>query len=282
MTVALVTGAGGQLGIDVVDVCRDAGMTVVGLDRAALDVGDADAVAAAVADARPNVVFHAAAWTDVDGAESDPDGAARVNEGGSRNVARAAASLGARLVAYSTDFVFAGDRREPYVERDVPAPLSVYGATKLAGEVAAREAHPHGTYVVRTAWVHSPYRRTFVRAILELARDRESLDVVADQVGSPTYTADLARASLDLLRDCAPGLYHLAGSGGCSRAALAAHAIEAAGLACRVEPVGTDRFPRPARRPASAILASIEPGAPVLPPWQDGVARCVARIKETW
>lgn len=269
----LVTGAGGQVGRAALRVLGERG---VGLGRADLDVADAAAVLAAVEAVRPDLILHAAAWTDVDGAEADPDGAARVNVDGSRNVAAAARAVGARLVALSTDFVFDGSKREPYVESDPVGPLSVYGETKLRGERAALAEHPDGTWIVRTAWVYDEQGANFPRLILRLAETRDVLRVVEDQAGSPTYAGHLAPLLLDLPDRVPPGVRHIAGAGGATRREWAEAVLAAAGRSTRVDGATSDEFPAPAARPAYSVLASEHADTPVLPPWREGVAACMA------
>jgi dTDP-4-dehydrorhamnose reductase len=270
-----VTGGGGQLAADLVAAWADA--DVVAPRHAELDVADATAVDRVVADVRPDLVLHAAAWTDVDGAEHDPAGAHRVNGDGSRHVARAARRAGAGLVAYSTDYVFDGTNPEGYVESDPTGPRSVYGASKLAGERAVREEHP-GAHVVRTAWVFGPRGKNFVRTMLRLGAELEVVRVVDDQVGCPTYTGHLAAATRTLLERCPPGTYHLAGGGACSWYELARAIMTSARLPARVEPMTRAELDRPAPRPACSILRSEAAGAPSLPPWPDGLAACLAAL----
>ena len=275
----VVTGAGGQVGRALVAALEDRGVTPVALDRAALDVADARAVRRVLDEHAPELVLHTAAWTDVDGAEADEAGALRVNADGTRAVAQAAAAIGARLVTYSTDFVFDGAHDGAYVESDAVAPLSAYGRTKLAGERAALEEHPDGSWVVRTAWVFDETGTNFVRTILRLAATREELAVVSDQRGSPTYAPHLATATLDLLDACPPGLHHLAGGGSCTREEWARAVVEDAGLPCRITPTTSAAFPTPARRPACSALRSEHACTPTLPPWRDGVRRCLTSLE---
>ncbi len=275
----LVTGAGGQVGRALVAALRARGVAPVALDRAALDVGDEAAVRRCLATYAPELVLHTAAWTDVDGAEADEPGAFRVNGDGTRTTARVAAEIGARLVTYSTDFVFDGARDGAYVESDPVGPLSAYGRTKLAGERAALEEHPEGAWVVRTAWVFDEAGTNFVRTILRLASTKEELAVVSDQSGSPTYAAHLAEATLDLLDACPPGLYHLAGAGSCTRQEWAQAVVDDAGLACKVTATTSAAFPTPARRPACSALRSEHACTPTLPAWRDGVRRCVTALE---
>ncbi len=272
MTV-LVTGAGGQVGRAALRILGGRG---VGLGRADLDVTDADAVLAAVAAHRPALILHCAAWTDVDGAESDRDGATRVNVDATRHVARAAREHGARLVTLSTDFVFDGAKGAPYVESDPTGPLSFYGETKLLGERAALEEHPDATWVVRTAWVYDETGTNFPRLVMRLAETRDVLRVVTDQVGSPTYAGHLAPLLLELPERVAPGIRHIAGSGAATRREWAEAVLAAAGRDVTVEGATSDEFPTPARRPAYSALASEHPDTPVLPDWRTGVEACMA------
>jgi dTDP-4-dehydrorhamnose reductase len=267
----VVTGGGGQLAADLA-AAFDGDAWVP--PRAELDVGDRAAVERAFAARRPQLVLHAAAWTDVDGAESDPAGAYRANLDGCRNVARAARALGARLVAYSTDYVFPGDAPDGYVESDPVGPRSVYGASKLAGELVTRAEHPDA-WIVRTAWVFSPRGRNFVLTMLRLAAERDTLRVVDDQRGCPTYSAHLAAATRTLIDRCPPGVYHLAGGGSCSWRELAEAIVAARGLPARVEPITSDELARPAPRPACSVLRSEHECTPALPHWRQGLEDCL-------
>jgi len=276
----LVTGAGGMLGQDVVRAAEAAGDEVFALARGDLDVTDERAVAAAISDERVDAVINCAAWTDVDGAESDPDGADAVNALGAENVANAAAHVGARLVHVSTDYVFDGDRSpdEPaYVESDMPAPRSVYGASKLAGEEAVAEVG--GSYaIVRASWLFGVGGRNFVATMLDLGAGRDEVTVVDDQIGCPTATAHLAPALVALAREPdAQGIFHVAGGGRCSWHELAVETFRQAGVACRVLPCTTAEMPRPAPRPPFSALASERDDAPLLPPWQEGLTTYLAQ-----
>jgi dTDP-4-dehydrorhamnose reductase len=268
-----VTGAGGMLGRDVVRAVR--GHDVVALGHAELDITDASAVADVLADARVgrgDVIVNCAAWTDVDGAEADPAGAHAVNALGAGNVARAAAAAGARLVHVSTDYVFDGEQRTPYVESDPTGPRSVYGRTKLAGEEAVVAAGGHHA-IARSSWLFGAGGRNFVATMLALAEERDEVRVVTDQVGCPTYTGHLAEALLDLAASGAQGIFHVAGGGRpCSWHDFAIEIFRQAGVACRVLPCTTEEFPRPAPRPAYSALTSERPEMPVLPPWHEGLA----------
>jgi dTDP-4-dehydrorhamnose reductase len=264
----LVTGAAGMLGRDLVaHLAPRHEVTAVDLD---VDVTDAAAVRACVEEVRPEAVFHLAAWTDVDGAEAAEDRAAAVNAAGAGNVATAAAAAGAAIVLPSTDYVFDGRAGRPYAEDDEPAPLGAYGRTKLAGERAALAACPDGARVARTAWLYGAAGRNFVDTMRRLGAERDEVAVVADQVGSPTWTRDLAPA-LEALLALPPGVYHTAGAGSVSWAGLAEAVFEEAGLGCRVRAITAAELARPATRPACSALASTRPGAPRLRPWREAL-----------
>src|SRR4051794_3564393 len=243
-------------------VMSAAGDRAVGLTRADLDVTDAAAVADAL---RGATVINCAAYTDVDGAEADPETAHAVNELGARNVAEAAA----RVVHVSTDYVFDGTKRSAYVESDPVNPLSAYGRSKLAGERATLTASPHSV-IVRSSWLFGPGGGNFVATMLRLTEERDRLDVVDDQVGCPTFTGHLAEALVELAEGSAHGFLHVAGGGACSWYAFARAIFDRAAADAELRPCTTAEFPRPAARPANSALAS-ERGAPDLPAWQDGL-----------
>lgn len=265
-----MTGAAGMLGRDL--VAHLAGRHEVTAVDLEVDVTDPAAVTTCVARCRPEAVFHLAAWTDVDGAEAHEAQAAAVNGAGAGNVAAAAAEAGAALVLPSTDYVFDGRADAPYAEDAPPAPLGVYGRTKLAGERAALAAHPAGVRVARTAWLYGAGGRNFVDTMRRLGTERDEVEVVDDQTGSPTWTRDLAPA-LEALLHQPPGVYHTAGAGQVTWAGLARAVFEEAGSACRVRPVTTAALGRPAPRPRYSALVATRPGAPRLRDWREALAR---------
>jgi dTDP-4-dehydrorhamnose reductase len=272
----LVTGAGGMLGRAVADAATRLGHDVRAATRAELDITDAEQVRLAVLERRPRAVINCAAYTDVDGAESDWSSAAAINATGAGNVAVAAAEVGAFVVQVSTDYVFDGSKRQPWVESDRVAPLGVYGETKLAGEQAVAAATPLHA-IVRTAWLFGAGGKNFVDTMLALGAEREEVSVVTDQVGCPTWTGHLADALVDLAeRPQDAGIHHIVGAGSCSWNELALEVFDRAGVDCRVLPATTDQFPRPAARPAYSVLASERREPIVLPPWQAGVAAYLA------
>jgi dTDP-4-dehydrorhamnose reductase len=259
----VVTGAGGQLGRALAESFGDS--ELVALSHKHWDVTLPPPAGLDTAD----LVLHAAAWTDVDAAEGDPQAAAAVNVGGTQN----AASLGP-LVYYSTDYVFDGRKSSPYVESDAPNPLSAYGRSKAHGEAAA------GTeaWIVRSSWLFGPTGRNFVRTMLRLGRERDEVAVVDDQRGSPTYVGHLAEATRQIVT-LPHGIYHVAAAGDCTWAELAEAIFEEAGLDCRVKRITTAELARPAPRPAYSVLRSEKPETPVLPNWRQGLRECLARVE---
>jgi dTDP-4-dehydrorhamnose reductase len=278
----LIAGAGGMLGSDVLRAGERAGHELVGLTRADLDVRDARAVERALARAGADALVNCAAWTDVDGAERDREGAFAVNAAGAGNLARAAAARGMPLVHVSTDYVFDGTpprngagRPRPYVESDPTGPISAYGASKRAGEHEVLGASPQHT-VVRSAWLFGVDGRNFVATMLTLAQQHEAVQVVTDQIGCPTWTGHLAPALLGVLERGVSGLVHLAGGGQTSWNGFAQEIFRQAQRPCRVEAVFTDDMPRPARRPAWSVLASEREDVLPMPDWRDGLAGYLA------
>jgi dTDP-4-dehydrorhamnose reductase len=274
----LVTGAGGMLGRDLLIALDGAGEDVVGLARGELDVTDGAAVGAAVRRFGPDVVVNCAAWTAVDDAEAQEDVALAVNGTGPAHVAAACAAAGAGLVHVSTDYVFAGDARRPYAEDAATGPRTAYGRSKLAGEQAVLRLLPGAGYVVRTAWLYGAGGPNFVRTMMRLERERPSVDVVDDQYGQPTWTADVAGQIVALARSQAPaGVYHATSSGEATWFGLAREVFRLAGAdPGRVRPVTSSAFRRPAPRPAYSVLghdrwakAGIEP----IGDWRAALAR---------
>jgi dTDP-4-dehydrorhamnose reductase len=264
----LVTGASGQLGVA---LCEEfAGTPTVGLTRAEWDVTLPPPADLPEVDA----VLHAAAWTDVDGAEAHPQEAAAVNVGGTRHAVQVAADSGARLVLFSTDYVFDGQKREPYVESDAPNPLSVYGMTKLRAEAAAGA----DAWIVRTSWLFGPTGTNFVRTMLQLGAELDEVEVVDDQRGSPTYVGHVAAAVRELI-DLPHGVWHLAAEGDCTWAEFAEAIFDEAGLDCRVRRVTTKELGRPSPRPAYSVLRSERDHVPRMPDWREGLRACLRRLR---
>jgi dTDP-4-dehydrorhamnose reductase len=297
----LVTGAGGQLGRDVADALagavppggleddprtgwlgRRSPCDVVALGRDTLDVTDRAAVATAFEGTRPDIVVHAGAWTAVDACEGDPERAFAVNAGGTRHIAEAAARVGAHVVYVSTDYVFDGTSTRPYVEWDRPNPQSVYGRSKFGGEL---ELGPSAT-IVRTSWVCGARGANMVRTVLRLAASPGEMRFVDDQHGCPTFTADLAGAIAVLGTERLSGVFHVTNQGATTWFGFARAVLGAAGHDPeRVSAISTVDLdpPRPAPRPANSILdnaALRHAGLPLLPPWEEALARLVAAVAD--
>ncbi|MEM1056557.1 MAG: dTDP-4-dehydrorhamnose reductase [Bacteroidota bacterium] len=289
MTRLLITGAGGQVGRELVRLAG--GQDARAFDRVRLDITDARAVEAAIADAARGArltVINAAAYTAVDRAESEPEVAFAVNRDGAAYLAASCQRYGARLVHLSTDYVFDGEKGAPYTENDAPNPLNVYGESKLAGEEAIRQRTEQHV-ILRTAWVFSAHGRNFVRTMYRLAHEREVLRVVADQTGHPTPARAVAEAALRLAQpDAEVGTVHFAGTPSTTWHRLAEAVVEA--TQChgsvavqRVEPIPTEAYPTPARRPREVVLAmdrareiyGLEP-----PNWSAGLPRVIATFEE--
>jgi dTDP-4-dehydrorhamnose reductase len=269
----LVTGAAGMLGRDLV-VHLAGRHAVTGIDME-VDIREPGPVRTLVEELRPEAVVHLAAWTDVDGAEADEPAAYAVNATGTAHVAAAARAVGAAMVVVSTDYVFPGTDPRGCAEDDPVSPVGAYGRTKLAGELAAVCTHPGGVRVARTAWLYGAHGRNFVDTMLGLAAERDEVRVVADQVGSPTWTRDLAPA-LEAVIGLPPGVYHVAGGGAVSWADLARRTFALAGVTCAVADITTAELGRPAPRPAWSALRATRPGAPRLRPWDEALADYLA------
>ncbi|MBF0673440.1 MAG: dTDP-4-dehydrorhamnose reductase [Salinibacterium sp.] len=277
MSRILIAGANGMLGRDLQTVL--AGTDVTALGRAQLDVTDLDAVLAA--SEGHDVIINASAYTKVDDAETHEDDAFAVNATGTGNLATAAARHGARFVTVSTDYVFAGDASEPYPEDAPIDPKNAYGRTKAEGERLALAAHPDSTYIVRTAWLYGEHGPNFVKTMLRLAADRETLSVVDDQVGQPTWTLDLARQIAALINSDAPaGAYHGTNGGQTSWFGFTREIFRLSGLDPeRVLPTDSASFVRPAARPAYSVLGHArwaDAGLSPMRPWQEALAEALA------
>jgi dTDP-4-dehydrorhamnose reductase len=271
----VVTGAGGMLGTDVVRAAAYWNHDVVGLTYADLDIGDSGAVWRTFAREKPDVVVNCAAYTGVDAAEDDLDGASRVNVEGARFVALGAAEVGASVVYPSTDYVFDGMKGEPYIESDATRPLSVYGQTKATGEAETAAANQR-YFIVRSSWLFGTAGRNFVETMLALGSDQGRVVVVRDQVGCPTYTAHLADAIVRLIGTTAFGIHHIAGGGECSWYEFAEEIFRQSTLDVRMMSMTSTELSRPATRPGYSVLATERSEAIYLPDWQEGLASYLA------
>jgi dTDP-4-dehydrorhamnose reductase len=266
----LVTGGGGMLGRYVVRESSARGNATLGLAREELDVTDGAALGEAFASFGPDVVVNAAAYTDVDGAEADEAGAMAVNDAAAGLVAAVAARSGAKVVYPSSDYVFDGSKRSPYVESDVTGPVSAYGRSKQAGETSVAVSNPRHL-IARTSWLFGLGGRNFVETMLRIGREQPEVMVVADQIGCPTYARHLATAILELAGGEDYGIHHVASAGRCSWYEFAQEIFDQADIECRVLSATTAELSRPAPRPAYSVLESERHGAVRLPDWHDGL-----------
>jgi dTDP-4-dehydrorhamnose reductase len=274
----VVTGAGGQLGRELLGVFGD--NEVVALTSADLDITDAAAVMGRLAAERPALVLNAAAYTKVDASEETPAPAWGVNAAGAWHLALVCREIGATLVHVSTDYVFDGMKGRPYTEFDRTRPVSVYGRTKEAGEQLVRETLDRH-YIVRTSWLHGPHGANFLRTMLRLGRERDQVSVVDDQVGCPTFAEDLARSIVELIGTGAYGTYHRTNTGSCTWYDLARAAFDWAGIAAEVVPISTEQYGAPAPRPGNSVLDNTKSnllGLDALPPWQDSLDRFLTAL----
>lgn len=285
---ALVLGGeGGLLGRALTALLDDMGWETAATPRPEADAWDQAVLAALLDRHAPDVVFNTWAYTQVDKAEDEPEQARRVNAVLPQVLGRAVRGRGVKLVHYSTDFVFGGPGDAPRRETDEPAPESAYGRTKLEGERALAALDLPGLLVIRTAWLFGPGKGNFVRTMLDLARTRESINVVHDQVGSPTYTPDLAEYSLALVKAGATGIYHVANAGSASWCELAGEALRSAGSTCAVRAITSAEYPQKAKRPSYSVLdtAKFAAATGIAPrPWvqavRDYVYREAARCRD--
>lgn len=272
----IVTGAKGQLGYDVIKRLEAEGIEAVGADLPELDITDAAAVEAFISDEMPDGVIHCAAYTAVDNAESEKELCSAVNETGTRNIALSCEKYGCKLIYISTDYVFSGEGAEEFETDSPKAPCNHYGASKLAGEEAALECSK--CFVVRISWVFGINGKNFVKTMLRLSETRDELTVVCDQVGSPTYTYDLAFLLCDMIKTDKYGVYHATNEGLCTWAEFASEIMRLAGRKTKIIPVASSEYKTVAVRPLNSRLSKKsldENGFSRLPPWQDAVERYV-------
>lgn len=271
----LVTGVKGQLGYDVVNELVKRGVEAVGVDIDDMDITDAVSVDKVIKQASPDAVIHCAAYTAVDAAEDNVELCRKVNADGTANIAKVCKELDIKMMYISTDYVFDGQGERPWEPDDERHPLNVYGQTKYEGEVAVTDALDK-YFIVRIAWVFGVNGKNFIKAILNKAKTVDTLTVVNDQYGSPTYTFDLARLLVDMIQSDKYGFYHATNEGICTWYEFACEIIRQAGLSTKVLPVSADRYPAKARRPANSRMSKeklTENGFVKLPVWQDAVKR---------
>lgn len=285
----IYTGATGQVGNELAMLqSQYPDFQLIGLTQTELDITNADAVLAVFRQYQPNFCIHAAAYTGVDRAESDAENAHKVNTEGTANIAWACKELNIRLISISTDYVYHGGKNTPMLETDATNPQSTYGRTKYEGEQQARAIYPSGTMIVRTAWVYSSFGNNFVKTMLRLGKEREQLNVVFDQIGTPTYAADLAKALLDIIQmsdnvsvDQWGSIYHYSNEGVCSWYDFAVEIMERAGVNCRVLPIETKDYPTAATRPPFSVLNKSKIKSVFglqIPHWTQSLKRCLALL----
>ncbi|MDC2866194.1 dTDP-4-dehydrorhamnose reductase [Bacillus sp. BP-3] len=266
----LVTGAKGQLGQDVLRLLEEYTWQVFGFGRDEIDITNEQQVNDKILSIQPDIIIHTAAYTQVDQAETDVETAFKVNGDGAKYLAQAAEEVGAKLCYVSTDYVFDGTKTEPYQPENPTNPQTVYGKSKLAGEQYTKE-YCSKYFIVRTSWVFGLYGNNFVKTMLRLAKERNELGVVHDQVGSPTYTKDLAEFIIELVQSDKYGVYHASNSGECSWYEFAQEIFKQSGVDIKLNPLNTEQFPRPAKRPKYSVLdkSAIElNGFKSLPHWK--------------
>lgn len=277
----LVTGVKGQLGYDVVNELKKRGHEAVGVDIEEMDITDEESVNRVIREAAPDAVIHCAAYTAVDAAEDNVDLCRAVNATGTGNIARVCKALDIRMMYISTDYVFNGQGTRPWEPDDQREPLNIYGQTKYEGELEVEE-NLNKYFIVRIAWVFGVNGKNFIKTMLNLGKTRDKLSVVADQIGSPTYTFDLARLLVDMIETEKYGRYHATNEGLCSWYEFACEIFKQAGMNVTVEPVTSDQFPVKAKRPMNSRISKDklkENGFQPLPSWQDALRRYLTEIE---
>lgn len=278
----LVTGVKGQLGYDVVNELTKRGIEAVGVDIQEMDITDAASVNRVIRETAPDAVIHCAAYTAVDAAEENEELCRRVNAEGTQNIANICKELDIKMVYISTDYVFDGQGERPWEPEDDRAPKSVYGQTKYEGELAVQNSLDK-YFIVRIAWVFGINGKNFVKTMLQLSRNHDTIKVVNDQFGSPTYTYDLARLLADMVLTEKYGIYHATNEGICSWYDFACAIFEEAGIRVNVVPVTTAEYGAKASRPANSRMSKeklTENGFEKLPPWRDALKRYIEILRE--
>lgn len=277
----LVTGVKGQLGHDVVEECKKRGIEAIGVDVEEMDITDAAKVEKVIKEADVDAVVHCAAWTAVDKAEDEVELCTKVNVEGTKNIAKVCQQLDIKMMYFSTDYVFSGEGDQEWKEYDERHPLNVYGETKCEGEIAVQELLKK-YFIVRIAWVFGVNGNNFIKTMLRLGKERGAVSVVNDQIGSPTYTYDLAKLVVDMIQTDKYGIYHATNEGLCSWYEFACEIFKQAGLDVEVTPVDSSAFPAKAKRPSNSRMSKAEldkNGFNRLPSWQDALHRYLELIK---
>lgn len=278
----LVTGVKGQLGYDVVGELKKRNIEAVGVDIDEMDITDAASVDKVIKEASPDAVIHCAAYTAVDAAEDNVDICRKVNKDGTQNIANVCKELDIKMIYISTDYVFDGEGTRPWEPDDKPDPLNVYGLTKYEGEVAVMSTLSK-YFIVRIAWVFGVNGKNFIKTMLNLAKTHDSLTVVNDQFGSPTYTYDLARLLVDMVLTDKYGIYHATNEGIITWYDFACKIFETAGLNVKVSPVPASEYPAKAKRPSNSRMSKqklVDNGFELLPTWQDALERYIKILRE--
>ena len=278
----LVTGVKGQLGYDVVNECKKQGIDPVGVDIEEMDITDEAAVRKVITESNVEAVIHCAAYTAVDAAEDNVDLCRKVNAGGTENIAKVCKELNLKMMYISTDYVFDGQGERPWQPDDERHPLNVYGQTKCEGEYAV-EKYLDKYFIVRIAWVFGVNGKNFIKTMLRLGKERGAVSVVNDQIGSPTYTFDLAVLLVDMIQTEKYGRYHATNEGLCSWYEFACEIFQQAGMDVKVTPVSSDQFPAKAKRPSNSRMSKDkleENGFNRLPTWQDALSRYLKEIQD--
>lgn len=277
----LVTGVKGQLGYDVVNELKKRGHAAVGTDVEEMDITDAAKVREVLTEENPDAVIHCAAYTAVDDAEDHVEVCRRINADGTENIARVCHELDCKLLYVSTDYVFNGEGERPWEPDDKREPLNVYGQTKCEGELAV-EKYMEKFFIVRIAWVFGLNGKNFIKTMLRLGKDHDELTVVADQIGSPTYTYDLSRLLVDMIESDKYGRYHATNEGLCSWYEFAVEIFRQAGMDVHVRPVTSEEYPAKAKRPQNSRMDKSkldENGFKRLPDWKDALARYLKTLE---
>ncbi|WP_175990110.1 dTDP-4-dehydrorhamnose reductase [Bacillus sp. Marseille-Q1617] len=278
----LVTGYTGQLGYDVFHYGLQQGLQMVGVGSKDLDITRREDVSQYLNEVKPNAIIHCAAFTAVDKAEDEKDICRSVNVDGTRNLAEAAQDINAKFMYISTDYVFSGEGQTPFKETEEPGPVGHYGKTKLEGEEVLKQLL-NNWFIVRISWVFGINGNNFIKTMLRLAETRDELNVVGDQFGSPTYTFDLAKLLIDMIKTDNYGIYHASNDGFCSWAEFSKEIFRQANLSIKVNSISTEEYPTRAVRPKNSRMSKqklIENGFSPLPSWQDAVTRYLNQLTQ--